>query len=127
MSSEVAEAKLFIRADDACEVFLNGSRVGKTEAWNHAEVFDVGKTLRPGSNLLAVRAENQPAPTKNPAGLIACLTLNLADGKQVFVASDDSWRVTKQKLPRWEQTAFDDSGWKKAIVAAPCGALSLAA
>ena len=121
VSSEVAEAKLLIRADDACEAFLNGSRVGKTEAWNQAEVFDVGKTLRPGSNLLAVRAENQPAPTKNPAGLIARLTLDLADGKQLVVVSGDTWRTAKGKLPRWEQTAFDDSGWKKAIVAAPLG------
>ena len=114
-------AVLRVAADDACEVFVNGSRVGGHETWQRAAVFAVGPLLKAGSNLLAVRAENRPAPTKNPAGLIAHLTVTLADGTQVVAVSDNSWRAEKQLYPGWEQAAFDDSGWKPVGVVAPLG------
>ena len=76
---------------------------------------------RAGANLLAVRAENRPAPSKNPAGLIARLAVTLADGKRVVVVSDGSWRAENETRPQWEQPAFDDSAWKPAAVAAPFG------
>jgi alpha-L-rhamnosidase len=114
-------AELRIAADDACEVFLNGTRVGAHDTWQRTAVFSVGALLKPGRNVLAVRAENKPAPSKNPAGLIARLTMTLATGKQAAVVSDSSWRSAKDEQPQWEQAAFDDSTWKPAIVAAPFG------
>ena len=68
-----------------------------------------------------MRAENRPAPSKNPAGLIARLAVTLADGKRVVVVSDGSWRAENQERPQWEQAAFDDSAWKPAAVTAPFG------
>jgi hypothetical protein len=114
-------AELRIAADDVCEVFLNGTRVGAHDTWQRTAVFSVGALLKPGRNVLAVRAENKPAPSKNPAGLIARLTMTLATGKQAAVVSDSSWRSAKDEQPQWEQAAFDDSTWKPAIVAAPFG------
>jgi hypothetical protein len=118
---KVGAAELRIAADDACEVFLNGTRVGTSETWQRAVVFDVGRLLHPGANLLAVRAVNGPAPSKNPAGLIARLAVTLADGKRVLVVSSGSWRAEKEKRAQWEQATFDDSLWKPALVAAPFG------
>ncbi len=77
--------------------------------------------LQAGANVLAVRAENRPAPSSNPAGLIARLAVTLADGKPMVVVSDGSWRADNELRPQWEQTAFDDAAWKPAAVSAPFG------
>ena len=66
LPSAVRQAKLRIAADDACEVYLNGVRVGANDTWRQAAIFSVAKLLKPGGNVLAVRAENRPAEAKNP-------------------------------------------------------------
>ncbi len=121
LSADVNAAVLRVAADDVCEVFANGTRVGSHPSWARAGVFQVGPLLKTGDNLLAIRAENRPAPHANPAGMIARLAVTQADGKQMVLASDTSWLAEKQLCPQWEQVAFDDSKWKPAIVAAPFG------
>jgi hypothetical protein len=121
VASAAREAQLRIAADDACEVFLNGTRLGSHERWQHSAVFSVGKLLKAGTNILAVRAENRPAPSKNPAGLIARLVAALADGKQVAVVTDGSWRAEKEARQGWEQPGYDDASWKLALVTTPFG------
>ena len=54
--------------------------------------------LKAGANVLAVRAENRPAPSKNPAGLIVRLVLTLADGKA-------AGRGLRRLVARRERTA----------------------
>ena len=120
--AEVRRAELRVAADDYCEVYVNGVRAGVGPTWQRAAVFAVEELLKPGRNVLAVRAENRPAPTKNPAGLIARLALTLADGRQSVMVSDGSWRAANQSLAQWEQPGWDDSGWKPALVVAPFGA-----
>ncbi len=117
----IGRALLRITADDACEVFLNGRRLGSHTGWQRAAAFDVQAALRPGRNVLAVRAENLPAPSKNPAGLIAALAVVLADGRTVRLVSDTAWRAASTAQPGWEQLGFDDSAWAPCIVAAPYG------
>ncbi|HUT33036.1 MAG TPA: hypothetical protein VNE39_06130, partial [Planctomycetota bacterium] len=117
----VRAAELRISADDACEVFLNGTRLGANDAWQRAAAFAVAKHLKPGRNVLAVRAQNNPFAGKNPAGLIALLPITLADGKPMAVVSNASWRAEKAERAGWQEPAFDDSAWAKALVAAPLG------
>ena len=62
----VSRAQLRIAAADACEVFINGIRVGTHDTWARAAGFSVTEQLQPGTNVLAVRAENKPANSKNP-------------------------------------------------------------
>ena len=64
--TKVNAAELRIAADDVCEVFLNGTRVGANQTWQRAAVFDVGRLCQSGANLLAVQAENRPAPSRIP-------------------------------------------------------------
>lgn len=121
LTAAARKAELRIAADDACEVFMNGARLGAHDTWQRAAIFSVEKHLKAGLNILAVRAENHPAPSKDPAGLIAHLAVTQAGGKQVFAVSDASWRVEKQAIANWQQPAFDDSAWKRAMIAAPLG------
>ena len=114
-------AELHVAADDACEVYVNGVRVGANDTWRQAAVFSVAKLLKPGRNLLAVRAENRPAPSKNPAGLIFRLAIVPVAGGATVVVSDGSWRASREAVPRWEQPELDDSAWKAAAIAAPYG------
>jgi hypothetical protein len=119
---QVGPAVLRIAVDNACEVFLNGERIGAHEAWEQAAVFALRKELlRPGKNVLAVRAENRPATTLNPAGLIARLTVGLAERAPLVVASNAAWLAANTAPAGWEQGAFDDSAWKAAAVVAPFG------
>jgi hypothetical protein len=121
LPSEASVAVLRAAADDACEMYLNGQRVGVHETWQRASVIDVGHLLRSGQNLLAVRAENRPAPSLNPAGLIVRLSVTLNDGRQIIVVSDGSWRTDNELRPKWEQPEADDTSWKTAAVSAPWG------
>jgi hypothetical protein len=121
LPTAVQAAELRVAADDVGDAFVNGSRVGAIETWARASVFAVGPLLRAGTNLVAVRAENRPAPHKNPAGLIVRLTVTLVGGKQMSVVSDGTWRVERESRPQWEQPAFDDASWKTATVAAAFG------
>jgi hypothetical protein len=114
-------ADLRFAADDACEAYLNGTRVGANDTWQRGLSFPVEKLLKTGENVLAVRAENRPAPSKNPAGLILRLVATTANGAQVAVISDGSWRTENQPQAQWEQPGFDDSGWKAAAVIAALG------
>jgi hypothetical protein len=114
-------AELRVASDDACEVFVNGQRVGAHATWQQTALFAVGPHLHPGANVLAVRAENRPAPSKNPAGLIARLTVTGTEGQRLVVVSDRTWRAGREPRPQWDQLTFDDSAWATAVVAAPFG------
>lgn len=119
---EVRSAELRLAADDAGEAFLNGTRVGLQETWQRAAVFPAGGLVRPGRNVLAVRAENRPAPSKNPAGLIVRLTVKLARGGLLDFVSGTNWRTEKVESPQWQEPDFDDAAWPPAAIAAPFGA-----
>ena len=119
---EIDRAELRIAADDACAVYLNGLHLGNHEGWDRAAVYDVTRHLRPGRNVLAVRAENRPAPVlQNPAGLIACLTFVPADGTPLHIVTDASWRAAREEVAGWQKPQFGDVTWDSAMLAADGG------
>jgi hypothetical protein len=115
-------AVLQIAADDRFTVWLNGAPIGTGDGWEKPGRFDVAAALKPGPNVLAVKAENLPGPPHaNPAGLIASLAI-ISDGTALTIASDASWRAAKSvESEQWQNTAFDDSHWPQALVAARYG------
>jgi hypothetical protein len=118
----VLRAELRLAADDACEAFLNGVRLGTHDTWQRPAVFALEAHLRPGRNVLAVRAENRTAPVQqNPAGLIACVTVVPAAGAPLHTLSDSTWRAAKEGPPQWYLPEFDDSSWPAAALAAEGG------
>ena len=116
----VRGAEWRVAADDACEVFLDGRRVGSHGTWQRPAVFSFTESLSAGSHVLAVRAVNQPASSKNPAGLIARLVMRLENGQRIEIVTDTLWQASQEEKPG-EQPALDSSAWQSAVVAAPLG------
>jgi len=118
----VQKASLLVTADDQCESFLNGQRLGQVEDWRRVAEYSIEKMLMPGRNVLAIRAENRAAPvTSNPAGLIASVQVQLKSGQRLRFVSDGAWRASRTPQPGWETSGFDDTAWPPARVSAAYG------
>jgi len=119
---QIRRAVLRIAADDRFTAWVNGKQVGSSANWQAPARIDATGVLKPGANLLAVRAENLKAPVKlNPAGLNAALKVDFTDDTRISVVTDLAWRASKTEVPNWRDSAFDDSKWLAAIVTAKFG------
>jgi hypothetical protein len=118
----VAGARMRVSADDAFSAFLNGKPLGSGDDWNNPRQFnDLTHLLKPGTNVLAIVAENKPAKVPaNPAGLIAALDIRFAT-ELLRLVSDASWRCARSEAPGWDQAGFDDVAWAKALAVGPYG------
>ncbi len=122
LSGDVQRAHFRVAADDTCEVFVDGVRIGARGGWQRAVPYKIEKHLKRGTNVVAILAENRPAPVvKNPAGLIAHLSVTLVDGTHKTIISDSTWKAENTAHADWKTIAFDDAAWKPAMRAAPLG------
>jgi len=114
---EISQARLMLSADDEAVAYLNGHDVGESKDWHSGlQVRDLVSHLHRGANLLAVRAENQPADVReNPAGLIATLEVIFADGSSQVVRTDGSWKASQSGPDGWNRDGFDDRDWAAAM------------
>ena len=115
--------KLWLSADDRFDAYINGKRVGQHAGTGSFVAYDVSAHLRPGQNILAVEAENLPAPVSaNPAGLLASLRIRSA-GKERLIGSDESWRCTNKVSEggAWTTTELNDADWPAAKNVGPYG------
>jgi Protein of unknown function (DUF4038)/Domain of unknown function (DUF5060) len=114
----ITQARLRVSADDWFSARLNGQTLGTGEDWHTGKQFEVARLLRPGTNVVAVMAENKPTNvTANPAGLIGCLEVRFTENEPVVkLVSDDAWRCARSEASGWESVGFDDSGWARAMV-----------
>ncbi len=102
----VKEARLLITADDEFDAIVNGKPVGSGK-WPTLSEFDLTGKLEGGPNAVAVMARN----LGGSAGLIAKLTIKLADGETQEYMSDKSWKVLEKAEPGWPSRRFDDAKW----------------
>jgi hypothetical protein len=115
-NQEVATAKLRASADNHFVAQLNGTKIGSGEDWNNPKQFnDLAHLLKPGTNVLAIEAENVASPGANPAGMIAILEIKMADGSSLQIASDNTWHCAKTPAKAWAQKDMDDSSWSNAM------------
>jgi len=112
-----SSARLYITADNAFEVFVNGRSALKGNNWERPYYADIVKLLRPGRNTLAVRVDN----SGSVGGLIAHLFLD-SDNAPLETVTDASWKVSDQAAEGWNQPDFDDRKWSAAEVLGPLGA-----
>jgi HEAT repeat protein len=117
----VKSANIALTADNLFVLSINGKEVGESSnpnAWATPLHYDVAKLIVPGRNLIAIEAVNT---VPGPAGLIAKLTVQLADGNKLDVVSDRTWRANDTADLNWQQPPFDDATWGHARILGPLG------
>jgi alpha-L-rhamnosidase len=109
--AQVKKARVVASADDAFKFTLNGSLVAQSnpgnDSWKTVQEVDVTQRLKPGANTVRAEVENA---TPGPAGLIAMLEVQLADGKTVELDTDANWKTLADPGANWHdrEIALDD-------------------
>ena len=106
----VKRAVLVFLADDAGEVYLNGTRVLNKEGWESPATLEAGEYLHPGENLLAVQYRN----LRSAGGVLVDLQVVCQDGQFLRISSDQDCKAALPPQAGWETLDFDDSQWTKA-------------
>jgi alpha-L-rhamnosidase len=101
-SSPIVRARAYVSGDQQYEMYVNGTRVGKGEAYSYPdqqyyETLDVTKALKAGAANAIGLLTYWDGPTKgHPAGEpggIVQISITHADGSTETVMSDGSWKV----------------------------------
>ncbi len=104
-------AELWLMVDDGQTLWVNGEGpLESTERDGSALLYPLTDLLQPGSNLIAVQAYN----ATSVAGVIARLSVLMADGRELVLNSDESWRVSREGPEGWNLPGFDDTDWEQA-------------
>jgi hypothetical protein len=112
----VTAAQLVINADDACTAYINGRPLPeKGNGWLDFSTYDITPLLRPGSNTLAVAADNGASA----AGLIGWVEVRAGKEKRVLTASGAAWVSSAAAEPKWERPDFNAASWKPALELGP--------
>ncbi|KAG7448134.1 lectin [Guyanagaster necrorhizus] len=104
-------ATILIATDNLHTLYVNGAQVGSGASFSDAQVYTVG--LEPESdNVIAVNGTN----TGGPAGLIATVLVDYADGTTETFVTDASWKTLQSAPPAgFENPSLDDSAWIAAV------------
>jgi alpha-L-rhamnosidase len=107
----VRRAVLALYAYNECRAAVNGTPIGVSTHWEPTARLDATKALRPGVNAVTLVARhNDPYP---PA-VIGRLVVQFAEGEDLVVPIDSSWKVTATPGEGWQRPGFDDAAWAKA-------------
>ena len=121
-NTPVQSAELVIAADNLFTLYVNGQPAGESGAdpnlWNQAKRYNVASLLVPGRNVVGVEGINT---VPSPAGLVVKLVVQLTDGSQSVLVSDEPWKSLDKEVPNWSQPAFDDKAWRAAHVVGTFG------
>ena len=109
---DIEKAFLEFEAAESCEVFVNGRRVGTSKAARTVERVDVTTAVRPGKNIIAIRASNRQ---KDGLGLKVGFMFKPTEAKWRIVVSDAEWKSSKTASQNWQLLRFDDSQWIPAV------------
>ena len=106
----VRRATLAWAADNSGVFHINGRKVGVASDFHSATVVEVAGDLRAGDNQLAVAVSNAGSDP-NPAGLVACLRVEFAQGEPLVVVTDSSWLSATAEAAGWQEKGFAETGW----------------
>ena len=114
-ASKIESARIFMTADNAFELSVNGNSVGRGNNFHQVKSFDVSTLLTPGANVLRIAVDNG-GESPNPAGLIGSLIVRFANKRTQTVVTDHDWNcaLTAQGELRaaMELGGFDMAPWK---------------
>lgn len=95
-----------------CDAFVNGAPVGMAAHWEQTSRLDVTRSLRPGSNVLALSVD-QTDP--HFASVIGRLVVQFESGADMVVPVDKTWKASQQLPAGWVKPGFDDGKWPMAV------------
>ncbi len=107
---KMTKATCVITADNTFELSINGKKAGQGNNWQEPVTVDVTSLLQAKDNTIGITATNS-GEGPSPAGLIAKLHLEFADGGGLDVVTDG----------QWEAATDPDSSWMPAKVLGPYG------
>ena len=116
----LASAMCAVAADNSFKLFVNSRRIRNGSNFKEAVAVDVRPHLRIGKNVLAIEATNE-GDSPNPAGVLALLMLQFADGQSRTVASNGAWRSSATGTSDWMNADFDASDWQAVQVVGAYG------
>lgn len=111
-------AQVHIACDNSYELYVNGRVAGRGADWRHMDVHDITKLLKPGQNVVAVKAANTDAGV---AGLVARVIVKEKGGTFESYSTDATWRTSVKEYANWTQPNVRDSEWVAAKVYGPLG------
>jgi hypothetical protein len=119
LKEPLQSARLTMTADNVFTCWANGKQAANHDDWKSTITMNLTKLLKPGTNIIAVLAENTTdSPT--PAGLIAALSIKYQSGKTETVTTDSAWQASKTKNDDW-QTGLPNNDWSTAMELGPYG------
>ena len=102
----IKSATLAVTVDDQFTAYIDGAEIGQssgqTDAWKEVKTFDLKPRLKPGKNVLSIKAFNDA----HSAGAIAKLDIVFDSGTTQSVVTDKSWQAAS--------TAAADTAWSAA-------------
>jgi signal transduction histidine kinase len=112
-TNPVVRAELRIAADNAFRVWLDGQELGSGSDWRTLSIYYLEGKLNAGAHALAVEGFND----NDQAGIILGLRLEMANGQELQVRSDRTWRVVPNSAHDWETALRADESWPNASLA----------
>ena len=96
---EVEFAQVHVACDNQYELYVNGQPAGNGADWRKMDVHDVTKLLRPGINVVAIKATNTDA---GAAGLVARVIVKQKGGTFESFSTDDYLAHERQGIRQLE-------------------------
>lgn len=117
----VKAARCTLTCDNLATLLVNGKEIVRSDeelnaGWTSPVQADLRPHLKPGRNVLAVRAENFEANGPNPAGLIGALEVQFQQGPPLLLATGDRWKSSAKERAGWAGPEFNDAAWTAAKV-----------
>ena len=116
----IQSAILTMAVDNSFECWINGKTVSDGDNFKMARTTTVAGRLKPGQNIIAVRAENG-GTEPNPAGLIAALNIKYSNGEHLDILSDSQWEAAQHSAVDWKTNRTTTSNWHAALELGPPG------
>lgn len=116
----VDSARLVMTADNSFEVWVNGKRAGIGDHFDRSYVMDIAALLQPGTNVIAVKAENTTG-VASPAGLAATVEIKCNDGHSQWIPTDGTWEAAKAVSTTWQTESERVPEWTAVRDLGPVG------
>jgi alpha-L-rhamnosidase len=109
---------LVVAGSGEVTAYVNGTKIVPTFGnFPHGHITQtVTAMMHPGHNVVSLRLDPDATSEKNSTGLIAGITLDLADGDVRHVQTDEQWKVSDTEQANWENPEFDSAQWRNASI-----------